>query len=347
MAWQVNQDILSQIDDLKLEGRLADWRRAMKEAGYAVYVDRQRLFTESWKQTEGKDIEIRRALAFKHICENIPITILPWEFIVGKATPGVVGATPAIDVCGDYMPAIWEESDEMTIGWSAHATLSKEDKEILRESAEIFRNENVADMSNDAVRQVMGDWHDEAVRAHVVDPGLDAVFFGSSSSSCDFPYIVQNGIGSYITRAEKYIDAERAKPRPSADKIYFWQASIICMEGMIELAHRYSDLASQMAEEEEDLKRKAELESIADVLTRVPDKPATSFQEALQSMAIVACGKIFEHPMHNYPHWGRGDQYLYPYFINDVESGKITVKEAGQMLGELIGRWGTALHIMA
>ncbi|MGI6216973.1 MAG: pyruvate formate lyase family protein, partial [Coriobacteriales bacterium] len=33
--------------------------------------------------------------------------------------------------------------------------------------------------------------------------------------------------------------------------------------------------------------------------------------------------------------------------INDVESGKITVKEAGQMLGELIGRWGTALHIMA
>ncbi len=347
MAWQVDQGILDQIKDVKMEDRLSTWRKEMKAAGYRVYVDRQRLFTESWKQTEGQDLEMRRALAFKNICDNMPITILPWEFIVGKATPGVVGATPAIDVCGDYMPAIWEDSDEMTIGWSAHATLSKEDKDILRESAEIFRKENVADLSNDAVRQVMGDWHDEAVAAHVVDPGLDAVFFGSSSSSCDFPYIVQNGIGSYIDRAKQYIEDERQKARPCADKIYFWKASIICVEGMINLAHRYSALASEMAEKEENLKRKAELESIADVLTRVPEKPATSLQEALQSMAIVACGKIFEHPMHNYPHWGRGDQYLYPFFINDVRSGKITVAEAGQMIGELIGRWGTSLHIMA
>lgn len=101
MAWKVDEDILRQIDALELGGRLAEWRRAMKEAGYAFYPDREILFMESWKQTEGLDIELRRAHAFAHICENIPISILPWELIVGKATTGVVGAIPAIDVHGD------------------------------------------------------------------------------------------------------------------------------------------------------------------------------------------------------------------------------------------------------
>ncbi len=43
--------------------------------------------------------------------------------------------------------------------------------------------------------------------------------------------------------------------------------------------------------------------------------------------------------MLNNPQWGRGDQYLYPYFIRDVTSGTLTPEKAAEMLAELIGRW--------
>ena len=51
-----------------------------------IEADRAVLITESYKQTENMPIVKRRALAFEHILENIPITIREYELIVGSAT---------------------------------------------------------------------------------------------------------------------------------------------------------------------------------------------------------------------------------------------------------------------
>ena len=50
------------------------------EADRAVYL------TESYKATEGEPITTRRAKAFAHILDNIPIIIRDDELIVGSAT---------------------------------------------------------------------------------------------------------------------------------------------------------------------------------------------------------------------------------------------------------------------
>ena len=44
------------------------------------------LITESYKQTENEPMIIRRAKAFQHILENIPITISDLELVVGSST---------------------------------------------------------------------------------------------------------------------------------------------------------------------------------------------------------------------------------------------------------------------
>ena len=44
---------------------------------------RARLITESYRATEDKPIIMRRALAFEHILDNIPIIIRKDELIVG------------------------------------------------------------------------------------------------------------------------------------------------------------------------------------------------------------------------------------------------------------------------
>ena len=44
------------------------------------------LITESYRRTEGEPIIIRRAKAFAHILENLPIVIRDQELIVGSTT---------------------------------------------------------------------------------------------------------------------------------------------------------------------------------------------------------------------------------------------------------------------
>ena len=51
-----------------------------------VEADRGVLITESYRETEGEPVIARRAKAFRHILENIPIVIRPEELIVGSST---------------------------------------------------------------------------------------------------------------------------------------------------------------------------------------------------------------------------------------------------------------------
>jgi len=89
-----------------------------------------------------------------------------------------------------------------------------------------------------------------------------------------------------------------------------------------------------MAEAEVRPDRKSRIAPDAAICEHVPEYPARTFHEALQSMAIIGVCKLYEHPMHNNPQWGRGDQYLYSYFIRDINSGAITLERAAELLAE-------------
>lgn len=62
--------------------------RAAEGAPYAegvmMDVERPRLLTQSYRETEGEPMVIRRAKAIAHILDNMTITIEPWERIVGN-----------------------------------------------------------------------------------------------------------------------------------------------------------------------------------------------------------------------------------------------------------------------
>ena len=71
MSKQVNEELLREIDQLELGDRILAFQKAVSEASNKIHVDRQRLALESWKASEGEDIEIRRAKLFKNIVENV------------------------------------------------------------------------------------------------------------------------------------------------------------------------------------------------------------------------------------------------------------------------------------
>jgi pyruvate formate-lyase/glycerol dehydratase family glycyl radical enzyme len=345
MMTEASTELLTQIDALKLSERNRQWKSAMKASGWKLFVDREKWTVASWRETEGEDIQIRRAKLFKKIVENIAIRIHDYDVIVGRPTPGVIGCATSFDVCGDYIPDIWKDTAQLKITMDANVGLDPESLEILRESAREFRGKTAPEMTYKAWEAVVGSWIKDVEAAKLKDPTLDTAIFGQTTSVLMWKKILGKGLRSFIDEAQAHIDAFIANRETDIDKLYFWKSAIIVCEAAINHSRRYAALAREMAEADARPDRKAELLQIAGICERVPEQPAGTFHEALQSMAIIGTCKLYEHPMHNNPQWGRGDQYLYPYFIRDIKSGAITLERAAELLTELIGRWGTQTFV--
>jgi pyruvate formate-lyase/glycerol dehydratase family glycyl radical enzyme len=342
---QVSEYLLREIDNLELSDRIRQWKKAMKGCPSQIYVDRQKLALESWKETEGEDIEIRRAKLFKKIVENIPIKILDFDVLVGRLTPGVIGASTAIDIVGDYIPGIWNDDGKIRLSVTNDGTLSRQDLEILRESASYFRGKTAPDQAYKALRSLVGTWAEDYEAAKGKDPVLSTGIFPGTSATVMWKKILTKGLRSIIIEAQDNIKNFTDKQQCGIDKVLFWKAAEIVLEAAINHSHRYAKLAEEMVEQENDPARCNELREIARICRWVPENPARTFHEALQSMAIVGVCKNLEHPMHYHPHIARADAYLWPYFEQDVKGGRITLEKAAELLAEIIGRWGSQIFV--
>ena len=152
----IQEELLKEIDKTVLDERRKRWKEAIRNAPYTMLTDRQKYATESWKETEGEDLELRRAKMVQKIAENVDIGILDFDFIVGRIGPGVVGNYTEIDIVGDYLDGLWSEDG---IQGTLHdkVSISHEDLEILREAVRTFRNQNPVDCVNTVFAEVLGD----------------------------------------------------------------------------------------------------------------------------------------------------------------------------------------------
>lgn len=341
----IDHDLLRQIDGLQLGKRILAWKEAMSAAEWKLYSEREKYTVESWKITEGEDIQLRRAKLVKNVLDNIEIAIHVYDKIAGRPTPGVIGACTSIDVCGDYIPDLWKDEGEINLSMNANAGVDRKSLEILRESAELFMGKTAPEMTAKVWSSVYGTWPKDVTEAKIKDPTIDVGIFGQVTSVLMWEKILTRGLGSFIEEALAHIDEFLTGDDTDVNKLYFWQSSVIVCQAVIDHSRRYAKLAREMAKKETGQKRKAELLQIAETCEYVPEYPARTLREALQSMAIVNVCKLLEHPMHNNAHWGRADQYLYPYFISDIKNGTLTLQEASDLLAELIGRWGTQIYV--
>jgi pyruvate formate-lyase/glycerol dehydratase family glycyl radical enzyme len=343
----VNKELLDRIDGLKLSERIQQWRHSMKSSGWRLFSDREKWTVASWHETEKEDIQIRRARLLEKILDNIEIRIHDYDVIVGRLTPDVIGCATAFDISGDYIPDLWKDTGELNITMDASVGLDNESIRILRNSARVFGGNTAPEMTYKAWEAIVGSWVKDAEKAKLKDPTLDTGIFAQCTSVLMWEKILKKGIRSFVDDARARMNRFIENRETDIDRFYFWKSAVIVCEAAINHSRRYAALARQMAETERREERKAELLEIASICERVPENPARTFHEALQSMSIIGVCKNYENPMHNNPQWGRCDQYLYPYFINDINNGAITLEKAAGLLAELIGRWGTQTFVSA
>ena len=342
---EINEKLLTEIDAITLSPANRAWREAVRTASWRIHPDRQRLALQSWRETEGEDLELRRAKLLARVLEGMPIDILPFDQIVGRSTPAVIGCATAMDICGDYIPAIWNEDRRVDATMDASVQLDEETLAVLREAALEFRGKTAPDLSYQAWEAVCGTLGRDLEDAKLKDPSLDAAVFGQVTTAFNWDKILRVGLGGYIAEAEAHLAEFRAGTDTDVSKAYFWESAVIVLNAVIGLGRRYAGLAEEKAAAEPDEVRREQLLEIARICRYVPENPPRTFQEALQLMSLCGVAKVAEHPMHGNPHWGRADQYLYPFFKKDVKSGRLTAARAGELLADLIGRWGTQCFV--
>jgi pyruvate-formate lyase len=332
---ETDEALLKRIDNLQLSSRLFQLKDAMFSAPRIISVDRARLAMESWKETEGEDIELRRARLFKKVLEGVPISIHDYDIVVGRETEHLVGAPVFVDETGDVISGLWDEGDSLT---RAMVFRAKEDKNVLRECSRFFAGKTAPDHVKEAWWSVAGPWAQDIADAKGADPTPDSGYFPGVTNRAMWEKVLSRGMRGLIEEAEAGIRRFKEMKETDINKLYFWQSAVIVCEAMIHYAHRYAKMARRKADEETNPERRKELREIAGVCERVPENPAATFHEALQCMNFIIVGRGLEAM---YPLLvGRIDQYLRPYFEKDLREGRLTLERAAELLGSALTLWG-------
>lgn len=157
-----------------------------------------------------------------------------------------------------------------------------------------------------------------------------AIAGGLSHKTPDYPTLLAKGLrGIQQEAAEKKAQiALRPNSAENADKLLWLEAVEIECQAVIDLSHRYAGLAEAMAEDA-DIERAAELRQIAVVCRQVPEHPARTFREALQSVWMVHYAFFSSNTSLSL---GRFDQYCGPYLENDLAAGILTPESAQELV---------------
>ena len=240
-----DEALLKRIDNLQLSGHLFQLKDAMFSAPRVISVERAKLAMESWKETEGEDIELRRAKLFKKVLEGVPIAIYDFDIVVGRETEHLVGAPVFVDETGDCIPGLWDEGDSLS---RAMVFRAKEDKNVLRECSRFFAGKTAPDHVKDAWYSVVGTWAQDIADAKGSDPTPDSGYFPGVTCRVMWEKVLSKGMRSMIEEADAGLQRFTEMKETDVNKLYFWQSAIIVCEAMIHYACRYAELARRKAD---------------------------------------------------------------------------------------------------
>jgi pyruvate formate-lyase/glycerol dehydratase family glycyl radical enzyme len=291
--------------------------------------ERARLYTESWKETEGEPVVIRRAMALKKVLEGMSIFIRTGELIVGNHASEVRAAPLFPEFAVQF---ILDELDGKPYRFADRPgdgfMVSEETEKELRGVAEWWQGKTVTDYKYHL-------YTDEVKTAAYEVGAIDLTPYGEGGGSGHFipgyPKALNKGFVGIIAEAEEKLSGLKMWEPGSLNRKDFLKATIITMKAAINFANRFAKLARDMAYEEVDAKRKSELVKIAENCEWVPGNPARTFWEAMQSLWFLHLIVQIESNGHSMS-YGRFDQYMYPFYQKDIEEGRLTPRGAVELI---------------
>jgi len=292
-------------------------KERMLAAEPTISSERAEIFTNYLKSNESEPMKIRLANAFANVLEQMTVRIEPEELIVGN-----MGPTPRS--CQIFPEYSWDWINEELDRFDARRTepfkISDENKDILRDVFDYWKGKSTAEIA----RNKMPKDSQKASKAGLFTIGAPGT--GIGHVIVDYPTVLRKGIAGIISDTKDML-----QDCSSQEETEFHEAVIIELQAITRFARRFSDLARSLSDEESDPQRKVELNELSRICAQVPEYPAESFHEAIQSFWFIHLLVQTESNGHSIS-TGRFDQYMFPYFQQDVNSGKLTKDQALELL---------------
>lgn len=296
-------------------------KRMITDCPTELLPERALLVTEAYKKYAAEPPVLKRAHALKHILENMTLFIDEGELFVGHNSP-----KPRSPIACPELGARWilADLDNFADRPADSIGLSPENKEILRECLEGWQNASLDSVTSGLISEETK----EAISNNMITVGAQGTAHGNIA--INNKKLLEVGLRGIIAEIDEKLAAFKPVTADDGEKIAFWTAAKISLNAVIDFAHRYADYADKLAAAATAARAK-ELREIAEMLRKVPEKPATSFREALQSVWLIYVVTQIEADPHAML-LGRFDQYMYKFYKADKEAGLLTDEQTVELL---------------
>ncbi len=288
-----------------------------------IDIERARNATESYRQTEGEPLSIRRAKMLLHLVRNLSIAIQPDELIVGNRS-----LLPRMGVIAPEGAVSWVDRDLETLP-------------IRLQDPFNIRPEQIGELRREIFPYWRGQTLEDVVTARLPDEVKAAVQGKAFSLNqtdhaqghilpdvCGWLHLGVNGLRHRVKAAGRH------SPDPSPDRRIFTDAALIALEAAQVFMRRYADLAHEQAMQTADPTHRRELQRVAASCAWVSANPPRDFWEALQAVWFLFVLLQIESNASSFSP-GRFDQYMLPFLERDLASGALSLPEAQALLASL------------
>ena len=310
----------------ELTPRMRNFRENLLNVKPYVCAERARITTETYRANLDKPMVLRRALMYKNVLEGMSVFIEPETLLAGNQASSNRSAPIFPEYAMDWVIAELDQFDKRD---GDRFYITEETKAALREIAPFWEHNTVKDRGLAAMPASAKVFYDLGI---IKAEGN--ITSGDAHIAVNYRRMLQSGLKEYQQRTEEKLAALDLTDYRNLEKSYFYQAVLIVMDATVAFAERYAVLAHHMADSEKDPARKAELEEMSRTLHKVPYEPAETFYEAVQSLWLVHLCLQIESNGHSLS-YGRMDQYLYPFYKQDMATGRITEEKACELLTNL------------
>lgn len=301
-------------------GRIRD---RIINAPQEVCIERALYITQSMKKNWEKNPLTRMSLALEDILKNISVIIREDELVVGCRTSKLKGAPLFPENKIRWIEGDVGNFDQREV---QRALISEEEKQtVIAEIVPFWSGKSV----EESFEAILPDEVMDDIDKYVFTCMLE-ITYGIGHFTMNQSKVLSIGLTGCIEEAKVKYDG-LSKQDQAGEKGIFYLAVIRSLTASIQFAKRYGQLADAMAVEEKDEIRADELKKIAEVCRNVPEKPARSFHEAIQSFYFIHLISQIE-TGGNSISLGRIDQILFPYYKKDLEKDLITKEHAQELM---------------
>jgi len=308
-------------------------------------IDSQRavLFTEYLRDHWDEPLYLRSAGAYKHVLSHLTPVIWDDELIVGSTSRFIKGAQVYPEFAGHIFDSIKDSLLKEGHDFNKRAqpkvgnaklpcTLSPDELNKLRTVSTFWQDKNWCSLCAKHLHDTLRIFD----RSEKWQPWFDSPFFPSYAPKgwivITYKRILEEGLDSIIEHLQECIGMIKVSDNQDGlEKVYYYKGLILSLQGIISFAENYANEAQRLADQCAEEHRAKELYEISRICRKVPRKAPQTFREALQAFWFIHISLCLELNGQGISP-GRFDQYMNPFFENDLLSGNLSPDKALEFL---------------